>query len=498
MFEATQKKAEIKEFLLSAKNLQNQRVFIESLKIYDKLLQIDLQNEQILGGLSDCLKMYIDILIQTKEYQIVRNLVEQYESFSLDIDFGALLEQIKELEQIQEANNEYMKKVYELMETKNWTTLSNLDSREESQAFLDRVNEERYLYFPDQNNEQTGLGVGVYKYGTSHYFYFGDYSNAERIGNGTSFERNNADGFNLFIGEWRNDAPNGMGELTQNYYTSDEYSYYNIVTKGNYTNGLSDGYMNCVLTEALAGSYDLSYTVVNGTPEDITDAVHRLVYHYRAYNYIYAYDGWDDGDHSWCLFLNTKDDKVGVFGFEIKHVKSWKDAYIGYINAKIYDDSRLDKDYYTYKLIDINNDDTPELFIDYGTTAEGAVVCSFYNGSVIDQAIWTYGFSYIEGQNLLMDSGGHMDYYYDDIYSIDEGSFILLGEGECIREMQYDSDWNIVSEDYYWSWNGNAVSSEAEYMNLINEIYDSQKSISPYDGDRMCSYEEIIDVIKTY
>lgn len=40
LFEATQKKAEIKEFLLSAKNLQNQGAFIESLKIYDKLLQI--------------------------------------------------------------------------------------------------------------------------------------------------------------------------------------------------------------------------------------------------------------------------------------------------------------------------------------------------------------------------------------------------------------------------------------------------------------------------
>lgn len=189
----------------------------------------------------------------------------------------------------------------------------------------------------------------------------------------------------------------------------------------------------------------------------------------------------------------------------------WKDAYINFVNehGNVYDSFGHTME--TYKLVNINNDSIPELYINFGTTAGGDVICTYYEGKVVEQPLWNHGFSYVEGQNIFRDSGGHMDVYHDKIYSIKNGQFILLHEGDFgasdNSHIQLDSDGNPI---YNYYWNGTEVSSEAEYMNLLNEVYNTQHAVTPFDGaeynretwryvgNGLCDYGEIIEAINAY
>lgn len=189
----------------------------------------------------------------------------------------------------------------------------------------------------------------------------------------------------------------------------------------------------------------------------------------------------------------------------------WKEFYINYVNqhGNIYDS--FEHTIVIYKLVNINNDSIPELYINFGSIAGGAVICTYYEGKVVEQPMWYNGFSYIEGQNIFRDVGGHMDVYYNVIYSIENGQFVLLHEGNYgaadNSHVQFDSDGNPIYNHY---WDGTEVSSETEYMNLLNEVYNAQQAITPFDGaeydsetwryvgNGLCDYKEIIEAINTY
>lgn len=201
---------------------------------------------------------------------------------------------------------------------------------------------------------------------------------------------------------------------------------------------------------------------------------------------------------------------VSQFMMEVSS-NEWKEAYINYVNehGNTYDSFGHAME--IYKLVNINNDSIPELYINFGSTADGDVICTYYDGKVLEQPMWNYGFSYIEGQNIFRDAGGHMDVYHDKIYSIENGQFVLLHEGNYgaadNSHVQFDSDGYPIY-DYYWD--GTEVSSETEYMNLLNEVYNAQQAITPFDGaeydsetwryvgNGLCDYEEIIEAINTY
>lgn len=122
-----------------------------------------------------------------------------------------------------------------------------------------------------------------------------------------------------------------------------------------------------------------------------------------------------------------------------------------------------------------------------------------------------YSFSYIEGESLLRSYGGRMDYYYDRIYRMEDGEFILIGSGEYGNlgggSITYGSDGEPV---YDYEWEGTEVSSEEEYLEQLNEVYDTQQETTPLDGTsydsasgryvggNICYYDEIIEAIRQY
>ncbi len=191
--------------------------------------------------------------------------------------------------------------------------------------------------------------------------------------------------------------------------------------------------------------------------------------------------------------------------------ESWKGAYVQFINEQeaLYDAFTGERMEY-YKLVDINNDDIPELYIDFRSFAGGAVICTYSGNSLKSQHMSSYGFSYIEGQNLFLDTGGHMDAYHDTIYSIIDGTFVEQCHGyygaEDNSNVQIDADGEPV---YTYSWNDIPVTKE-EYEKQRNSFYDEQQSISPFDDvvydennhminkNGLCNYQEIMEAIVSY
>lgn len=200
---------------------------------------------------------------------------------------------------------------------------------------------------------------------------------------------------------------------------------------------------------------------------------------------------WNDGEF-------VSEICVGYDAF-VSISEEWKKAYIQFIveNGMIYDGMR-DSFKEWYKLVDINGDDIPELYINFNSTADGDVLCSYYDDMVVYQWMWNYGFSYIEGQNLFMDSGGNMDEYYNKVYSIDDGEFVLRYDGEAgasdNANVQVDSEGYPV---YNYYWNGTQVLSEEEYQKLLNDVYDVNQASDFYNGDKY-NYREILEAIINY
>ena len=191
---------------------------------------------------------------------------------------------------------------------------------------------------------------------------------------------------------------------------------------------------------------------------------------------------------------------------------AWKSVYLNYIetNTQI-EDPEKGTHREIYKLLDLNEDGVPELYINFGSTAGGDAILSYFNGEIVEQKMDNYGFRYIEGANLFRDSGGHMDEYYDKIYTLENGNFVLLYSGEYGAEdnskVEYGDDGMPV---YQYFWENQEVSSEEEYDRKLNEVYDTEKEVNifldaqydsgrgRYVGNGLCDYQEITEAIEAY
>ena len=92
-----------------------------------------------------------------------------------------------------------------------------------------------------------------------------------------------------------------------------------------------------------------------------------------------------------------------------------------------------------------------------------------------------------------------MDEYYDIVYSIEDGSFVVEAKGECGAEdnanIQFDAE-GFPIYNYYW--NGNQVSGEAEYEELLNKAFDKGRAKKPFENDDIYDYQEIVNQIIQY
>ena len=191
-----------------------------------------------------------------------------------------------------------------------------------------------------------------------------------------------------------------------------------------------------------------------------------------------------------------------------KLTKAWKDAYSNYVKEHGNLTDSFGNSFDIYTLIDINNDTIPELYGNLGSTANGDFVATYSkeNGFVV-QILWNYGFSYIPNKNLFHDAYGHMDHYEDRIYSIENGQIVLKHNGFYGSEEIYPQIDANGMPIYNYNWDGQNVSYE-EYTQKLNAVYNTDESITPFDGaeyvdsryvgNGLCNYQEILDAIENY
>jgi len=170
----------------------------------------------------------------------------------------------------------------------------------------------------------------------------------------------------------------------------------------------------------------------------------------------------------------------------------WKQAYINYI----YDNLKV-HNWHQYELICLDDDAIPELVALGDSEAGGNLICNYYDGEVHSTSLLRLGFDYIERGNLLCNSDGHMDNYYDIVYSIIDGKLVQTDSGYW-GELddaghQFDEDGNLI---YQYSWNGVSVTEE-KYNKCLNLVFDMSKATDGYT-DHSRSEDEIIKEILNY
>lgn len=166
-------------------------------------------------------------------------------------------------------------------------------------------------------------------------------------------------------------------------------------------------------------------------------------------------------------------------------LEEWKQAYLTYLEEDKIADT------YTYSLLYVDDDDIPELMINTHSGAGGYFILTFHD-PVLE--VWhsdpAPDITYIERGNLICSSGGKMGYYYDSIYTIQNGRWVYVDGGvwgDGPDGVQLDENDNII-EFFYWTgeepwnreeyWSGEEMTEE-EYEARLSAIYPTERSVYP-------------------
>ena len=129
-----------------------------------------------------------------------------------------------------------------------------------------------------------------------------------------------------------------------------------------------------------------------------------------------------------------------------RELKEWERAYLEYVEALEYNDS------YTYSLIYVDEDEIPELVADSGFEAGGCQILTWHEGKTDVLQTSRLHFTYLEKGNLLCNSAGNMGFYYDNVYTIEDGLWSFVGGGtygDSEDGPQFDENGDFVYE-YHW------------------------------------------------
>lgn len=166
---------------------------------------------------------------------------------------------------------------------------------------------------------------------------------------------------------------------------------------------------------------------------------------------------------------------------------NWQQAYIDYI--KMWEN---DEAYTGYALIYLDADDIPELVQIGDYEAAGCRIIGWYDGKTYDNQLNRLYFSYIEKENLLCNSEGNMDYYYDLVYRMEKGRLVSVASGffgaEDNSNVKFDENGERI---YRYEWEGTEMSKE-EYAKELNKVYDTSKARDGYEWDGRLTAEEMM------
>lgn len=170
---------------------------------------------------------------------------------------------------------------------------------------------------------------------------------------------------------------------------------------------------------------------------------------------------------------------------------SWKQAYIEYIQS-----SEEAGQWDGYALIYVEADEIPEIAEVGSSEAIGCKILNYADGKVKETQLSRLNFTYIEKENLLCNSDGNMDFYYDLVYSIVDGNMTLIASGyygaEDNSKLEFDEQGEII---YQYRWNDVLMEKE-EYEQAFHAVYDSTKAVQGYNWEELYSKDEVLAAIE--
>ena len=200
---------------------------------------------------------------------------------------------------------------------------------------------------------------------------------------------------------------------------------------------------------------------------------------------VYRYDGWEESrDYKTHMSINENYDKANdnfTYYYTIERVEeinsentdsnesendSWKQSYIDYIGAD--PNVAFDPDNCTCGLIYLDNDEIPELIIEYSNEADGTCLVAYKNGSTVSYRLTrTGGIAYTEREGLVHNRVGIMGSDINEFVFLDDEGFHDYGSGYRTGESQ---DFTNFTE---FVWNDEKISEE-EFMANISKYDDKQ------------------------
>ena len=164
---------------------------------------------------------------------------------------------------------------------------------------------------------------------------------------------------------------------------------------------------------------------------------------------------------------------------------NYKQAYLNFLKDKK-DSHRL------FSLVFIDNDDIPELYLKGVSEAEGDMICSFKNDTVIQQLLnRTGGGKYIERSGNIINQNGNMGRCYTNVYKLNESGFAQTFNALSIETVENDGEnYNLIYEYFI----DDTSVSEAQYSNALNSAFDFSQSVR-LDKNAV-SYDEIIQQLQ--
>ena len=170
---------------------------------------------------------------------------------------------------------------------------------------------------------------------------------------------------------------------------------------------------------------------------------------------------------------------------------SWKELYANFLekdaeNLISASDTNW-RNEWSFGLIYVNDDPTPELVISSGYEAAGNIICTPVDGKVAFLQTARLSFFYKEFGNLLDNSDGNMGYYHDYVYTITDEGFVMLHEGYNSRE--YDNDGNLGMS---FEMDGQAVSEYLYYKTIDDLIPAKDRTYWTYGS----SYGDMMNYLK--
>ena len=164
----------------------------------------------------------------------------------------------------------------------------------------------------------------------------------------------------------------------------------------------------------------------------------------------------------------------------------YKQAYLNFLKDK-------QESHIAFALVFIDNDDIPELYLSGVCEAEGDMVCSFKNGTVITQQLKrSGGGKYIEQSGDIINQNGNMGRCYTNVYKLNENAFNITLNALSIENVEH-----IEGEEYNFTYEyfvENTSVSEEEYNDAINSAFDFSRATRL--DENAVSYGEIIQQLK--